>query len=116
MDVATFSGQTLSVAGVTAAVTQIFKVADGVTPRLAKIPVVGSGLAWLVDTITPDDELAIHIFAAAMCLGLNLLATYMQTGAMQIDLATAGQTLVSFMEANGAYALLLKRYNVEQPQ
>lgn len=113
MDVGIFFGQTLSVAGVTAAVTQILKVAQDVVPSLKKIPVIGATLSWLVDTITPEDPAAIHIFVAFLCFGLNVFSTYMQTGSADINFLTLGQTLMSFLQANGAYVLLLKKFDIK---
>ena len=111
MEVGTFLGQTLTVAGVAAGLTQILKAAEEVHPYLRKIPGIGAALAWLVDTITPEDPAAIQIFVALLCFGLNILSTYLRVGSVELDVMALGSTLISFLQANGAYTLILKRFN-----
>lgn len=110
MDVGTFFGQTLTVAGVAAGITQIFKVTETVHPVLKKIPVIGPSLAWLIDTITPEDPAAIQIFVGFLCFALNIGSAYVRDGQVTLDVLTVAQTLVSFLQASGAYTVLLKHF------
>ncbi len=110
MDVAIFLGQTLTVAGVTAGVTQILKVTENLHPFVKKVPVIGPMLDWLIDTITPEDPGAIQIFVGILCFGLNILAAYMRDGYVEVNLLLWGQTLASFLQASGGYVVILKRF------
>ncbi len=106
MEVAQFFGQTLTVGAIATGVTQIFKLADEVLPSIKQIPVVGKGLGWLVDTITPEDPAAIRIFVAVLCFALNILGIYLQTGHVEINLLLMFATFKSFLDSSGMYVLL----------
>ena len=108
-----FFGQTLTTGGISTAITQVFKTLELVSPRLAKIPFIGTFLVWLVDTITPEDPMAIQIFNAILNTVVVIVWSYVQDGYAEIDLSTILTSTASFLQSQGLYLLVLKDRKVK---
>lgn len=95
--------------GIATGVTQFFKVLETLPPTLARIPYIGTGLAWLVDTITPEDPAAIRIFNYAVAQTVTFLLAFAQTGQAEVDIAMLLTGLAGFLQSQGLYILFLKK-------
>lgn len=93
-------------------ITQILKVTEELPAVLAKIPVVGPSLAWLVDTITPEDPASIRLFSGFVSFAGTLFMTYMKTGEASLSIPTILTGLGAFMMSQGFYTVTFKNGKV----
>lgn len=100
--------QSLTAGGLSTVITQVLKNLETVSPWVAKIPFVGAFLVWLIDTITPEDPMAIQVFNGILNTVLVVALSYYQDGYAEIDLVTVLTSLASFLQSQGMYVLLLK--------